>query len=64
MVDYGYMDVDVTCPTHGGVTETIRVYGSNGDVVYQVVEDQTNGDFFTAKVTITVSGSVVAYVHN
>lgn len=64
MADYGYMDVTVTCPTHGAVTETIRVYGTNGQVVYRVVKDTTNGDFFTAKITITISTAVTTYVHD
>ena len=64
MADYGYMDVTATCPTHGGATETVRIYGTNGEVVYKVVEDSTNGDFYTIKVTITVSGAVVSYAHD
>jgi len=64
MADYGYMDVSATCPTHGGVTETVRIYGSNGDTVYRVVKDQTNGDYFTIKVVITVSGAVTSYAHD
>ena len=64
MADFGYMDVDVVCPTHGAVTETVRVFGKDGDVVYKVVKDQTNGDFFSAKFTITVSAAVTTYIHN
>jgi hypothetical protein len=62
MADYGYMDVTVTCPTHGAYTKTIRVFGKDGDTVRRIVEDETNSDFFIVEVVVTVSGSPTSYV--
>ncbi len=64
MADYGYMDVTATCPTHGSATETVRIFGKHGDTVYKVIKDSTNGDYYTLKVVLTISGSVTSYVHD
>ena len=64
MANFGWMDVACTCPTHTSVTTTLRVFGSHGDVIYKTVYDETNGDYYSVRITITISTAVVDYVHD
>jgi len=64
MANFGWMDVTCTCPTHAGVTTTIRVFGKHGDVIYKEVKDETNADYYTVRITITISTATVSYIIN
>lgn len=60
--DYGYMEVTTTCPIGGcGGTDTIRVYGENGETVTTTVLCSTCDQYYAAEVVITVSGAPTEY---
>jgi hypothetical protein len=61
-MDFGYMDVTFECPESGcSGTETVRVWGQNGESIYRTVECTTCSVTNAMKVVITVSGAVTEY---
>ena len=59
----GWIKTTATCPSCSN-TDTIIVFGGNGDVVNKPVTCSSCSELYSAEVTITLTASVVNYEHS
>ena len=59
----GWIKATTTCPSCGE-TDTVVVFGGNGDIVNKAVTCSACNELYSAEVTITFTASVANFEHS